>query len=386
MEPWYYICEETGLAYVAGEEAFLKWSPRWMDFEDYLGWEERWEKFPTKRRTDGYSARMVMLAHDAWDETLSEEHRAEALKRLKEEAERPYNQEAWYRLGLLYRDGKGVPQDLKLAEAWIRKAAEKDHAVAMMTLGQMWMARDPKVGEHWMRMASRWGYGPAMEWIEARYPEEIAQQKAADAAFDKEVKRRHIATYYVLPRFGNTTEPEEQLRRLYADGRPVDPEDPEALAILERIKLRNMSALVDVARGFANKMFDLPESYEMSQKIVQMIANGRDGFAMYELVQWEGENCGVALPEGMYRVLMRRAAKLGDGRAQMVMGEWCESGREKEIPQSDEEAVKWYQLAADQGVEEAMIELGRRYLKGQGVEKSEERAYLWMRRAKRWGR
>ena len=41
-------------------------------------------------------------------------------------------------LGLTYRDGKGVTQDLKKALYWYEKAAEMGHARAQSNLGQMY--------------------------------------------------------------------------------------------------------------------------------------------------------------------------------------------------------------------------------------------------------
>jgi uncharacterized protein len=37
------------------------------------------------------------------------------------------------------------------------------------------------------------------------------------------------------------------------------------------------------------------------------------------------------------------------------------------VPKNDAEAVKWYQLAADQGLAIAQLSLGINYVKGQGV-------------------
>ena len=41
-------------------------------------------------------------------------------------------------IGLLYANGKGVPQDDQQAVAWFRNAAEKGHAPAQHNLGAMY--------------------------------------------------------------------------------------------------------------------------------------------------------------------------------------------------------------------------------------------------------
>jgi len=46
--------------------------------------------------------------------------------------------DAQNQLGLLYYDGRGVPQNFKQASVWFRKAAEKGHAGAQVNLGTLY--------------------------------------------------------------------------------------------------------------------------------------------------------------------------------------------------------------------------------------------------------
>ena len=48
------------------------------------------------------------------------------------------NAEAKFKLGLMYYDGDGVPQDYAEAMKWYRKAAEQGHAYAQNQLGAMY--------------------------------------------------------------------------------------------------------------------------------------------------------------------------------------------------------------------------------------------------------
>jgi TPR repeat protein len=48
------------------------------------------------------------------------------------------NASAQFNLGLMYRDGDGVPQDYKTAVKWYRLAAEQRHADAQYNLGVMY--------------------------------------------------------------------------------------------------------------------------------------------------------------------------------------------------------------------------------------------------------
>ena len=48
------------------------------------------------------------------------------------------------------------------------------------------------------------------------------------------------------------------------------------------------------------------------------------------------------------------------------------------VPQDYAEAVKWHQLAAEQGDADAQFQLGLKYLDGEGVPQDYARAYGWL--------
>ena len=51
------------------------------------------------------------------------------------------------------------------------------------------------------------------------------------------------------------------------------------------------------------------------------------------------------------------------------------------VPQSDKEAVKWYQKAAEQGYADAQFNLGVMYKIGRGVPQSDKEAVKWYQQA-----
>ena len=55
---------------------------------------------------------------------------------------------------------------------------------------------------------------------------------------------------------------------------------------------------------------------------------------------------------------------------------WCYQTGEG-IPQDNEQAVKWYRKAAEQGNADAQNNLGVCYVKGEGVPKDTMFAYMW---------
>ena len=72
-------------------------------------------------------------------------------------------------------------------------------------------------------------------------------------------------------------------------------------------------------------------------------------------------------------------ANNGKVRAMFNLG-WCYQNGVG-VEQSAEQAVKWYQKAADLNNTDAMFKLGVRYQNGEGVEQSAERAFEWYQKA-----
>ena len=74
--------------------------------------------------------------------------------------------EAQFCLGLLYGEGRGVPQDYKQAVHWYTKAAEQGYAEAQYNLGIMYVSgdgvpKDYKQAVYWFKKAAEQGYAEA---------------------------------------------------------------------------------------------------------------------------------------------------------------------------------------------------------------------------------
>ncbi len=65
----------------------------------------------------------------------------------------------------------------------------------------------------------------------------------------------------------------------------------------------------------------------------------------------------------------------GDVLPQFILGAMYDLG--DVVAQNDQEAVKWYRLAADQGYADAQNNLGVMYGLGQGVPQNDQRVYVW---------
>ena len=73
------------------------------------------------------------------------------------------NAEAQYLLGIMYVEGKVVPQDYKVAMLWYRKAAEQGHARAQNSVGAMYgrglgVPLDYQMAMSWYLKAAEQGY------------------------------------------------------------------------------------------------------------------------------------------------------------------------------------------------------------------------------------
>ena len=99
------------------------------------------------------------------------------------------------RLGIVYSDGEGVPQDYKEAVKWYRRAAEKGYSSAQSFLGfKYWsgqgVIQDFVQAHAWFNVASANGHGFASESrdevAEKMTTEQIAKaQELAKEYFEK---------------------------------------------------------------------------------------------------------------------------------------------------------------------------------------------------------
>ncbi len=84
------------------------------------------------------------------------------------------NAKAQYNLGLMYRNGHGVPQDDAEAMGWWRKAAEQGNAGAQNNLGVMYrnghgVPQDDAEAVGWYRKAAEQGYATAQHNLGVMY-------------------------------------------------------------------------------------------------------------------------------------------------------------------------------------------------------------------------
>ena len=91
---------------------------------------------------------------------------------------------AQFKLGMMYKYGRWVPQDDKEAAKWIKLAAEQDHADAQYNLGMMYnkgkgVSKNYKEAIRWLRLAIKHGYESAARDLGQITTDELIQRKIA---------------------------------------------------------------------------------------------------------------------------------------------------------------------------------------------------------------
>ncbi len=115
---------------------------------------------------------------------------------------------------------------------------------------------------------------------------------------------------------------------------------------------------------------DSVESFSQSTQDLIYAAEQGDAEAQFNLGNMYRKGEGVPQSDQEAVKWYRLSAEQGDAIA-------YDSG--EGVPQSDQEAVKWYRLSAEQGDAEAQFNLGVMYANGEGVPQSDQEAVKWYR-------
>ncbi len=108
----------------------------------------------------------------------------------------------------------------------------------------------------------------------------------------------------------------------------------------------------------------------------QPLADGGDANAQFGLGLMYANGFGVPLDDDQALKWYGLAADQDHGEAQCNLAVMYSNGWG--VPQSDADAIKWYELAAGNGVTAAQISLADLYLMGFAVPASKTQAYKWL--------
>jgi TPR repeat protein len=116
--------------------------------------------------------------------------------------------------------------------------------------------------------------------------------------------------------------------------------------------------------------------YATALKLLIPLAQKRHAWAQYNLGVMYDQGEGVAPDDKEAVKWYRLAADQGIAQAEFNLGHMYYEGHG--VAQDYKEAMKWYRLAADQGLAQAQSNLGVMYAQGQGVAQDYVRAHMWM--------
>ena len=242
--------------------------------------------------------------------------------------------EAQYNLGVMYDNGRGVPEDDGQAAFWYRKAAEQGHAEAQFNLGVMYadgegVPEDDVQAAFWFRKAAEQGDAEAQYNLGVMY------------ANGEGVPEDDVQAVFWFRKAAGQGDAEAQynLGYMYDNGRGVPEDDGQAVFWWRKA----------AGQGVAKAQFNL-------------------GF-MYD----NGE--GVPEDDRQAVFWWRKAAEQGHAKAQSNLGVMYANG--EGVPEDDRQAVFWWRKAAEQGHAKAQSNLGVMYANGEGVPEDDVQAYAW---------
>lgn len=225
-------------------------------------------------------------------------------------------------LGVCYMLGQGIAQNKAVARSLFAEAAEKGNAVGMRFLANAILESEPKPEDmeqvfKLYEKSAAIGDPVSCEWLADRYSRGencVRNERKAAELYQKAANAGNLNAEYKLASYIIQKDKEKL---------------PEAVKIMEH--------LVEV--GFPDAVYALGTLYYTGTGVEEDFAKGAD--------------------------LIKKAADMGDPRAQDLLGRWCSDG---ELYKPDyESAVHWFEDAAKKNYAPAQVNLGKLYLEGKGV-------------------
>lgn len=291
---------------------------------------------------------------------------AKAFKLLSGAAARG-NVEAQYYLGILYRSGEGVAQDLTAAFNWFLAAAEKNHVGAQYELARAYSRgegtqKDDVQGWRWLTEAANAGHS------EAQFFAGMAHDTGNGAAQNTQ---QAINWYRRAAEQGHIVA-QRRLGEIYLNGRGVEPNVSEATRWLgQAAQAGDMRSVYILGRAYGGQS-GVPANPKRAWEFFNQAAQG--GYAPAFTAMAQMLEAGFAGAVDMVQVvtLYRKAAGAGDADAALRLGELAGAGQLAGLAPphfvvpwamaaaraGDTAALKWVAGQADQKLRPAQAAYG----------------------------
>ena len=287
------------------------------------------------------------------------------------------------KIAYMYLVGHGVTQNRAVAVRWYRKAADQGDARAQLHLGSAYtdgrgVARNEAEGLRWILLSAEQGYLPAFYQLGNMYfygfhvPRDFVQAHmwwslAADQGYRGAASDRDaVASKMIQAQIAEA----QRLAREWRNepgGRTANSAAGESPQGFEAVDATPESAAGNAELQRGEYSVALSKFWAMAERV--------NAEAQTVLGYMYAEGLGVARDPEEAVKWYRMAAKQGIAEAQNNLGKLYENG--DGVAQDYIEALKWYRMAAEQGLALAQHNLGVMYAKGDGVDQDNELAYVW---------
>jgi uncharacterized protein len=277
--------------------------------------------------------------------------------------------EAQFRLGSMYRFGRGVSQDYTEAARLHQMAAKQGNAEAQLNLAVMHakgqgVQKDATEAERWLRKAAEQGYAPAQFFVGIMY----TRRQYRDYS--------EAVRWYRMAAEQGDADSQVNLGYMYYSGLGVPQDHAEAMRWNK--KAAEQGSILARQNLGAMRRTVLPSTSEANPGVRLNIISAEQGDseAQYELgiaYYTQSEMADEAESARWHHM----AAKQGNVKSQSILGSMYRTG--DGVPQDYSEAERWYRMAAEQGFEHAQSMLGVFYRDGRGVQQDYAEALKWFR-------
>jgi TPR repeat protein len=289
---------------------------------------------------------------------------------------------AWVLAGIYWNGTGGVAVEREQALQWLRRAAEQGWGAARESLGLILrdgdgLPQDAVEALRWLELAAAQGRPGARFMLAALL---------ADGPVDSRDEARALKLYRALASAGYRPA-EEAAAVLLAAGRGEATELAPLRRVLEHsAQAGNAGAAFELGRSLVQGRFGAPDQ-AAGLPWLERAARANHPLAQYFVAETLSPDSQPSKnlpsgnpPAGISRLhWLERAAEVGFTPAEFALGLAYAHG--EGVPTDDRAAVGWYQRAADKGDGGAASSLGWRYLQGVTLPQDESAGLVWLRRA-----
>ena len=297
---------------------------------------------------------------------------------------------AMSRLGDCYFQGRGIAMNFVRAAEWYQRAAEAGNSDGMVGLGRCYedgygVEQDDELAMEWYQKAANAGNAEAEERL-AEYSSQEAETQQNGAQALEEYRQAAEA---------GDVDAMYSLGECYSTGRGVERDDAQAAEWYRRAA---DSGHVEAMSRLGNCYLSgtgVEQDYAQAVEWYRQAADAGDAAAMYRLGESYFTGQGVEQNYAQAIEWYRKAADAGNAAAMLRLGERYRVGLG--VEQDYAQAIEWYEKALDAGSEDSntafhtgytstkLIEcyylLGESYFTGEGVEQDYEQAVEWYQKA-----